>query len=183
MIADRQKDDREENCGGRSLIVGVTESEQQSMEFFARSYELIPSSNYWRELARPWKLASFAVGMGWLIFGALNYDIADWDVGVSLVMGGVTYVCAPWSVFIIGSALRFRPRHWWFHVLLALAVAVLVVDSSYLVYHGIVGNQTYRDANFQASLPLYFLAGTLWLYRGSLRSLIAGVRSAISNMR
>lgn len=44
------------------------------------------------ELARSWKLSSFAIGMAWLLFGALTYGISDWDVGISLLMGGLTYL-------------------------------------------------------------------------------------------
>lgn len=145
------------------------------MAFFAPVYTLLPGREYVRELARPWKLLTFLLGMGWLVYGALTYDIADWDVGVSLLMGGLTYICAPWSVFVIGSALRYRPRFWWLHLLFAFVVAVLVVDTSYVVYHEIAGNVTYRDANFRASMALYFLAGTIWLYKGTLRSLFRGV--------
>jgi hypothetical protein len=47
----------------------------------------------------------------------------------------------------------------------------------YMLYHAIMGNQTYRDANFNASAPLYFLAGACWLYRGSLKELIANLRT------
>ena len=37
------------------------------------------------ELLRPWKLLSFTIGMAWLIYGALNYGISDWDVGIGIV--------------------------------------------------------------------------------------------------
>lgn len=117
--------------------------------------------------------------MGWLFYGALHYDIGDWDIGISIVMGGLTYLLAPWSVFVIGSALRYRPRWWWTHVLLALAAAVLIVDISYVIYHTAVGNPMYRVANFRASIALYFLAGMLWLYRGSLRDLARDICRAI----
>ena len=121
------------------------------MSFFSAKYRLLPDSDYVHELARPWKLATFALGMAWLFYGAVMYGIADWDVGVSVVMGLLTYLCAPWTVYVLGSACLFRPRHWWVHACVALMVAVLVVDTSYLAYHGIAGNPVYRDANFRAS--------------------------------
>ena len=40
-----------------------------------------------------------------------------------------------------------------------------------------MGNDMYRAANLAASSALYFLAGTLWLYRGSLRDLLANLWS------
>ncbi|RQW82132.1 MAG: hypothetical protein EHM79_18915 [Geobacter sp.] len=54
---------------------------------------LLPGTDYFLELRRPWKIVSFAVGMLWLFYGALCYEISDWDVGISLLMGGLTYLC------------------------------------------------------------------------------------------
>jgi hypothetical protein len=65
-------------------------------------------------------------------------------------------------------------------VLLALAVAVFVVDTSYTLYHDWAGNRQDREGNFLASLPLFFLAGMCWLYRGSLRELWAELRRAFA---
>lgn len=139
-------------------------------------YSFYPDKAYFLEMARPWKLFTFCVAMSWLLFGALNYGIGDWDVGVTLLMGGFTYLMAPWSVYIILSAIRYRPRLWYLHIVAALVAGLFVVDWVYMVYHTLVGNQTYRDANFYASMPLYFLAGTVWLYRGSLKELMANVK-------
>ena len=47
------------------------------------------------ELARPWKLATFAIAMALLLFGALYMHVGDWDVGVTLLMGTLTYATAP----------------------------------------------------------------------------------------
>ncbi|WP_160172761.1 hypothetical protein [Methylomarinum vadi] len=54
-------------------------------------YSFLPDKSYAKKLIRPWKISSFAIGMGWLLYGALNYEIADWDVGISLIMDGPTY--------------------------------------------------------------------------------------------
>lgn len=114
--------------------------------------------------------------MSWLLYGALNYEIRDWDVGVTLLMGGLTYLMAPWSVYIILSAVRYRPKHWYLHIIAALIAGLFVVDWVYMLYHTLIDNQTYRDANFYASTPLYFLAGTVWLYRGSLKELTQNIK-------
>lgn len=137
---------------------------------------LLPDRAYLAELARPWKLLSFAIGMGWLLFGALNYGISDWDIGISLLMGGLTYLSAPWSVGTILAALRYRSRGWLLGIAMALFVAWVVVDGVYVLYHTIMENQMFRIENFFASSALYFLAGSIWLYRGSLRELLANVR-------
>jgi fatty-acid desaturase len=60
-------------------------------------------SNSWtmNEYLRPWKLVSFFMGMVWLFWGALTLDIPDWDIGVSIIMGVLAYITAPWSVRVI----------------------------------------------------------------------------------
>jgi len=136
----------------------------------------LPDRAWLRELVRPWKLLSFGIAMALLLYGALNYHIADWDVGVTLLMGSLTYLLAPWSVNTLVNAIRRRPPFWWLQILAALLAALLVVDWVYLLYHHLAGNQTYREANFLISLPLYFIAGTVWLYRGSLKHAWANIR-------
>lgn len=148
--------------------------------FFDPDYRFLPDKSYLRELRRPWKLATFTIGMGWLLYGATHYNIGDWDIGVSIVMGVLAYLLAPWSMHVILNAARYRPKWWWLHITLALAAGVFVADTCYMTYHLIAGNPTYRDANFRASIALYFLAGTIWLYRGSIISLY---RNALQSMR
>ena len=140
-------------------------------------YSFFPDKAYCQELIRPWKLLSLCFSMGLLLYGALNYHIVDWDVGVTFTMGILTYLMAPWSVYIILSAIRYRPKYWYFQIIVALMVALFVVDWAYMLYHSLVGNQTLREANFYASMPLYFLAGTVWLYRGSLKELLSNVKN------
>jgi len=139
-------------------------------------YSFYPDKEYFRELVRPWKLFSFSVAMSGLFYGALNYDIGDWDVGITIIMGVLTYLMAPWSVYIILSAIRHRPKFWYLHVFAALIVALFVVDWVYILYHTIAGNQIFREANFYVSAPTYFLAGTVWLFRGSLKDLMANIK-------
>jgi hypothetical protein len=139
---------------------------------------VLPDRADLRELCRPWKLAGFAIGMAWLLYGALFHGIGDWDVGVSLVMGTGTYLTAPWAVHVIARACRDRPPHAWLHVLVALGVAVLVVDTSYLAWHAAMGNPTFRAENFRASIALYFLAGMLWQYRGSVADFFRQLRAS-----
>ncbi|MDR0233756.1 MAG: hypothetical protein LBI31_02990 [Zoogloeaceae bacterium] len=122
------------------------------------------------EWLRPWKLASLAVGMCWLIWGALTLNIGDWDVGVSILMGGFTYLLAPCSARIL---LR---RHW-----KTLPVALFFwwwcVDGVYMVWHLAAGNPIYREANFYASTCLYWLCGFIWLPKASLRQIVRNPRA------
>jgi len=139
----------------------------------------LPNGSDLRELIRPWKLCVFAIGMTWLLFGALNYGIADWDVGISVLMGGLTYLLAPWTLRTILLGLRYRARHWLPKIGVALFVAWFVVDGVYVLYHTAMGNQMFRAENFYASSALYLLAGAVWLYYGSLRELLANVRTVV----
>lgn len=143
------------------------------------SGDLRADRGYLAERARPWKLLSFAIGMAWLLFGALNYGISDWDVGISLLMGGLTYLSAPWSVGTMLAAVRYRSRGWILRIAMALFVAWVTVDGVYVLYHTIMENQMFRIENFFASSALYFLAGSIWLYRGSLREFLANVRRVL----
>lgn len=139
----------------------------------------LPDRAYARELLRPWKLATLAGSLAVLIYGALTMDIGDWDVPVTLIMGLLTYALAPWCVLLVHRAWRARPRHWPWHVLLSLALAVFVVDTVYMAYSRAVGNPTDREGNFLASFPLFYLAGVLWSWRGTVRELVVAVRKAL----
>lgn len=143
--------------------------------------ELLSFRQYLVELLRPWKLFSLGVGMSWLLYGAYNYSISDWDIGISLIMGGLAYLCAPWSVRIILYHLQYRPRFWVLWIISALLVSWFVVDGIYVFYHTAMGNQMLRIENFYASSALYFLAGAIWLYSGSLRDLFINIRALFQN--
>jgi hypothetical protein len=133
------------------------------------SITFLPDRNYVLELLRPWKLATFGMGMFWLFYGAACYDICDWDVGISIIMGGLTYIFAPWTVITIYSSIRFRPHKWPLRVAAALFPAMFAVDWVYWLYHSVAGNQMMRWENFKVSTMLYFICGILWSYRGTLR--------------
>jgi hypothetical protein len=119
-----------------------------------------------KEFLRPWKLVTFSIGMCWLLYGATHYAIPDWDVGVSIVMGVLSYTTAPrvvrvlisWQYKRYPAALLF----YWFSV-----------DGCYWLYHALMGNQMFREANFYASSTLYFLCGFIWLHNGPLRTLVS----------
>lgn len=103
--------------------------------------------------------------MAWLLHGATHYDIPDWDIGISIIMGVLAYVTAPWAVRVpITQQYRYYA--------LALFFYWFTVDGSYWLYHTLMGNQIFRAANFYASTTLYFLCGFIWLHNGTLKELI-----------
>jgi hypothetical protein len=122
-----------------------------------------------REMRRPWKLVTFALGMTSLIYGARFYRICDWDVGISLIMGGFAYAFAPWSVLVLHQALRYRNPGWFLQAIAAFLPAMFTVDLIYWLYHTAFGNQMLRWENFKVSMALYFICGIGWGYRGSLK--------------
>jgi hypothetical protein len=141
------------------------------------STSLLPDRSFFRELLRPWKLFTFAVAMALLLWGAVKFRVSDWDVGITIIMGVLTYLCAPWSVRVLLICVRERPRFWWWWMVAALVVALAVVDWVYVAYHTLLGNQMYRWWNLRLSSATYFLAGTFWLYRGTLRELRNDLRA------
>ncbi len=140
-----------------------------------KPFPFLPDKAYFLELRRPWKLATFFAGMLWLFYGAVYYDVSDWDIGVSIIMGGLTYLFAPWSVTTLYQSLRLRPSRWPLRAIAAFIPALLAVDWSYWLYHTAVGNKMLRWENFYVSMALYFLCGILWCYRGSAGQLVREV--------
>ncbi len=164
-----QQDKKEEPCShGRKLKITMTD--KQVLIAF------LPGRNHFRELRRPWKLATFGIGMSWLLYGAVSYDISDWDVGISLVMGVLTYLCAPWSVTTIYDSIRHKPVAWPLRIAAAFVPAMFAVDWAYWLYHTAAGNRMLRGENFKVSMALYFICGLLWYYRGSLKDLLREAR-------
>jgi hypothetical protein len=128
------------------------------------------------EYLRPWKLATFAFGVALMIAGAIYTPQPDWDIPISIIMPGITYVTAPCSVRAVATLT-------WRHLPLALFFTWFSVDGSYAIYWHFrdpAALEHMRSANAPISLLLYCLCGLVWLYRGSLRSLVIDVRRALS---
>lgn len=126
------------------------------------------------EFLRPWKLFSLACGIGLLIAGAYYYEAPDWDVPVSFLMAILAYLTAPWSMRVI---LERQWKHW-----PAMLLATwFTVDGSYWLYWSLVNPAALelREANFFASLSLFFICGVIWLYRGSLSELLSETKRAL----
>lgn len=119
------------------------------------------------EYLRPWKLGTFALGMAWPFRGALHEGAADRDLGISVLMGTLTYLTAP-------VAARIPTTRLWHRIPLALACYWLSADGSYWAYWQMVNPDALvlREANFHASACLYRLCGFIWPHRGPLRDLL-----------
>jgi hypothetical protein len=133
----------------------------------------------WSEYTRPWKLATFSVGVALLIIGSFYYEAPDWDIPISLIMAALTYLTAPWSLRVIVE------RRWklWPAMLLA---TWFTVDGSYWLYWNFkkpIVLDMMREANFLPSLSLYMICGLIWFYHGSLRQLFADAGTQIRLLR
>jgi hypothetical protein len=127
------------------------------------------------EYLRPWKLATFAFGVALMIVGAIYTPAPDWDVPISLIMPGITYLTAPCSVSVV-------VRRQWRLIPVALFFTWFSVDGVYAIYWYLEDPwvlETMRSANAPISLMLYGLCGFIWLYRGSLKDLYSEIRSAV----
>lgn len=116
-----------------------------------------------RELHRPWKLATLAAGLSWLIYGALSYGFPDWTVGLSLAMGLYAYIVAPWCAEVL-----FYGR--WQLVPVAAIMYWIGVDGLYVLCLPAEASEPMREANFYASSGLFWLCGFLWMLKGERES-------------
>ena len=123
------------------------------------------------EFIRPWKLVTFAIGLGLLIVGSFYYRAPDWDIPISIIMATITYFAAPWSIRVI------LKRQWKLFPAM-LFITWFAVDGCYWIYWSYQNPEALvmRDVNFPASLSLYAICGMLWLYQGSLKDLYNELR-------
>lgn len=125
------------------------------------------ATRFMRELLRPWKLVTLAIGLGLLIVGSFIYEAPDWDIPVSILMAVVAYVTAPWCMRVM---IERRWRDW----PAMLFLTWFGVDGCYAAYWSVVRPAALglmREANAPASLSLFWAVGLLWMYTGSLREL------------
>lgn len=102
------------------------------------------------------KNITFAIGLAWLIYGGLTYQIVDWDIGVSLVMAGFTYATADW---VVGVVRRLEYRQW----PKAAFLTWWAVQGCYSAYWMLMGHQERRvPGQWVTSLCLYLLCGVIW---------------------
>lgn len=106
----------------------------------------------------PWNLATFAIGVALLIAGSFWYEAPDWDVPISLIMAGFSYLTAAWS-------LRVLVMRDWKNFPLMLFFTWWTVDGCYALYwhfQNPVALELMREANWPASLSLYWACGLVW---------------------
>ncbi|HZW26089.1 MAG TPA: 3'-5' exonuclease [Gallionella sp.] len=137
-----------------------------------RRLDPAPASSLSKELLRPWKLFTLAVGIGLLIWGSFHYAAPDWDIPISLIMALFAYLSAGWSMHVMVE------RRWRDFPLMLLATW-WSVDGCYALYwyfRDPVALELMRAANAPASLSLYWMCGLVWFWNGSLKELAARLK-------
>lgn len=127
------------------------------------------------ECRRPWKLATLAIGLGLLIVGSFVYTAPDWDIPISIIMAGFTYLTAGWSMHVM---VERRWRDW----PLMLFLTWWSVDGCYAMYWWLVDPEALalmRDVNWPASLSLYWACGLVWFWNGTFRELLSTIKTSL----
>jgi hypothetical protein len=122
----------------------------------------ITRAAYWRFLARPWKLVTFAVAAGFFVLIAPVSGDPTWDFVDASLMSALTFATAPWAVGTLYRALRREAT------VVATYVAVVAwMFSSSWCYDGwlVLRDGRYPPSwasNILASGVLYLSAGLFW---------------------
>lgn len=124
------------------------------------------------ECRRPWKVVTFLIGLSLLIVGSFVVPAPDWDIPVSIIMATFTYLTAGWSMHVM---VERRWRDW----PLMLFLTWWCVDGCYALYWSLVNPQALdlmREANWPASLSLFWMCGLVWYWNGSLKDMMKLLR-------
>jgi len=101
----------------------------------------------------PWRLFTLFIGISTLYYGAMTEGAPDWDLGVSFLMAGTTYLLMPFFTKAVDA------RHW----ISAIAIATLCVDTTYGLYWDYFGNCAASQwVNYPASLSLFLSCWVIW---------------------
>ncbi len=124
------------------------------------------------------KNITFAIGLTWLIYGALNFGYPDWDIGVSIVMAGTTYFTAD---KVVGAMRNLQ----WYRWKMMLFLTWFAVDGSYFLYWFFKNRSVLlqmREGQWPMSLRLFLLCGIIWtLTPADLRQFRARTQSAAAD--
>jgi hypothetical protein len=105
-----------------------------------------------------WNLLALVIGLGLLVFGSFYYRAPDWDIPISIIMAGFAYLSA-------ANSLQTIVMRRWRRFPLMLLATWWTVDGCYSVYWYLtdpVALDAMRDANWPASLALYWTCGLVW---------------------
>jgi len=136
------------------LAVGLAVANQARCELLQRSY--------WRFLAKPWRLATFAVATASLTVVAPYTGDITWDYVDALFMSVLAFTTAPWAAGTIYRSIKGESS--FTNLYVALCAWMLSASWSYDLYIYLRDGsypQTWL-ANIFASSVLYASAGLFW---------------------
>ena len=137
--------------------------------------------NYFINLFRPWKVVTFLIALGFLIWGAYAYKIPTWDVPISIIMSVLCFLLSPYAVSLGVSAVTQRKSGWLVKLAISIMLIYFVGSGSYEIYNTLKLGQhpdTYW-VNLSFSVPVAIVAGLVWRYPGSLADLYREVLASI----
>lgn len=107
-----------------------------------------------KEYVHPFNLLTLIVGIAILVFGSITTRYIDWTISVSILIATATYICAPLSLRLLFTR--------WF--LVSIFLCWFCIDGIYSAYFFFIERNVslVREANFWASLPLYWMMGLIW---------------------
>lgn len=100
------------------------------------------------------KLFLSLFGIFLLILGSLFNSLPDWDVYISILMGGLTAIHAP---AFVRSIVEQKGNKLVVH----LMIYIFIVDWLYVNYNEFIGASYVREENFIVSSLLYAIAGII----------------------
>ena len=124
-------------------------------------------------------MLTLAIGIGLLLVGSALYPAPDWDLGISFIMPGFTYLFSGWSMHVMFERCW---RQWPMMILLTW----WCVDGCYALYWGIKSPEVLelmRDANWPASLSLYWICGLVWFWNGTWKEFFTLIKSQFGQVR
>ncbi|HEY1955320.1 MAG TPA: hypothetical protein VGH28_06900 [Polyangiaceae bacterium] len=120
---------------------------------------------YWVGLARPWKLATFAVAFAGIVLVAPRSGDPTWDHVDAAFMALLSFTTAPWSLGVLVRAARRASKA--SEIYVAACTWLFSASFSYDLYlflrDGVYPATWW--ANLFASTGLYFCAGAMWSLR------------------
>lgn len=103
-----------------------------------------------------WKNITFLIGLFSLILGGIFLDYPDWDIALSFLMAGCTYLTADKFITSI------KEKSYLMVALFSVGVWVSI-DGIYWLYWSLVNTSVMiREGQWLASLCLYLLCGLIW---------------------
>ena len=112
-------------------------------------------------LIKHWKPLTFLVGLSWLLWGALFFHYDDWDIGISILMAGCTYLTAEQFIASWKKAIKEKRLSW---ALIGWCFCAWAsIDGVYWLYWSLVDSRVaIRTGQWPMSACLYLLCGFVW---------------------